>query len=72
MADAGHATRIMLHQSVQGQLTEDVSNIVRCAPWIARCPVSAFTPGLSSELAEAVDLLACKVADLREAEDAGR
>jgi hypothetical protein len=31
-----------------------------------------FTPGLTSELAAAVDLLACKVADLKEAEGADR
>lgn len=62
----------MLEASHRDQIIEDVSNIVRCAPWIARCPVRFFTPGLASELAMAVDLLACKVADLREAEGADR
>lgn len=65
-------TRSMFDASVQGQLIEDVSNIVRCAPFIARLPNRHFTVGLASELANAVDLLNCKVADLREAEGAGR
>lgn len=70
--NAEHATRIMLDQSAQSQIVEDVSHIVRCAPFIARCPNRHFGPGLASELAEAVDLLACKVADLKEAEGADR
>jgi hypothetical protein len=64
--------RVLLEQSAQGQIVEDVSHIVRAAPFIARCPNRLFTIGLASELAEAVDLLACKVADLREAEGADR
>jgi hypothetical protein len=70
--NAAHATRVLLEQSAQAQIIEDVSEIVRCAPFIARCPVRFFTSGLASELANAVDLLACKVADLREAEGANR
>ena len=70
--DPGHVTRVLLEQSATAQIVEDVSQIVRCAPFIARCPNRMFTVGLASELAEAVDILACKVADLREAEDAGR
>jgi hypothetical protein len=70
--NATHATRVLLEQSAQAQIIEDVSEIVRCAPFIARCPVRLFTPGLASELANAVDILACKVADLREAEGANR
>lgn len=69
---AAHASRVLWEQSTQAQIIEDVSQIVRCAPFIARCPVRCFTPGLASELAEAVDILACKVADLREAEGADR
>jgi hypothetical protein len=58
--------------SCREALIEDVSHIVRCAPFIARYPARLFSPGLASELAEAVDILNCKVAELREAEDAGR
>jgi hypothetical protein len=65
-------TQTMFEASVQGQLVEDVSNIVRCAPFIARMANRHFTVGLAGELANAVDLLACKVADLKEAEGAGR
>lgn len=65
-------TRLMLDASVTGQLTEDISHIVRAAPFILRCQNRHFTPGLASELANAVDLLNCKVADLREAEGASR
>jgi hypothetical protein len=70
--NAEHITRVMLEQSAQAQIIEDVSEVVRVAPFIARCPVRCFSPGLASELANAVDLLACKVADLREAEGADR
>lgn len=71
-ADLGHASRVLWEQSAQSQIIEDVSNIVRCAPFVVRCPPRFFTPGLASELAEAVDILSCKVADLKEAEGANR
>lgn len=58
--------------SCREALIEDVSHIVRCAPFIARYPARMFSSGLSSELANAVDILNCKVAELKEAEDAGR
>ena len=67
-----HATRVLLEQSAQAQIIEDVSAVVRVAPFLARYPARLFTVGLASELAEAVDILACKVADLKEAEDASR
>lgn len=70
--NAEHATRVMFEQAAVAQIVEDVSQIVRVAPFVARCPSRCFTPGLASELAEAVDILACKVADLKEAEDASR
>jgi hypothetical protein len=70
--DIGHASRVLWEQSAQAQIVEDVSQIVRCAPFIARCPNRCFTSGLAAELAEAVDILACKVADLKEAEGANR
>jgi hypothetical protein len=70
--NAGHATRVLLEQSACAQIVEDVSQIVRAAPFVARTPLRFFTPGLASELAEAVDILACKVADLKEAEGANR
>lgn len=70
--DIGHVSRVLWEQSAQAQIVEDVSQIVRCAPFIARCPNRCFTTGLASELAAAVDLLACKVADLKGAEGASR
>lgn len=70
--NAGHATRVLLEQSANAQIIEDVAQIVRCAPFIVRCPTRFFTPGLASELAEAVDVLSCKIADLKEAEGADR
>jgi hypothetical protein len=70
--NAENMTRIMLEQSARSQIIEDISDIVRCAPFVARCPTRMFTPGLVSELAAAVDILACKVADLEEAEGADR
>jgi hypothetical protein len=66
------AMRIMLEQSARSQIIEDVSEVVRVAPFIARYPARMFDAGLASELADAVDILACKVADLREAEGASR
>jgi hypothetical protein len=62
----------LFEQSARAQIVEDVAHVVRVAPFVARCPARMFTPGLASELAEAVDILACKVADLREAEGADR
>jgi hypothetical protein len=70
--EVGHISRVLWEQSAQAQIVEDVSQIVRVAPFVARCPNRCFTVGLASELAEAVDILACKVADLREAEGASR
>jgi hypothetical protein len=63
---------VALEASVKDAIVEDVSHIIRCAPFIARYPVRLFDAGLIHELAEAVDLLNCKVADLKEAEGAGR
>lgn len=71
-ADPGHVTRVLLEQSTSAQIVDDIANIVRCAPFVARCPNRMFTAGLASELAEAVNILACKVADLKEAEGADR
>lgn len=72
VSDAAHAARVLLEQSAHAQVVEDVSEIVRIAPFLARYPTRMFTVGLSSELAEAVDILSCKVADLKEAEGVGR
>lgn len=70
--ELGHASRVLWEQSAKAQVVEDVSAVVRVAPFLARCANRHFTPGLASELADAVDLLACKVADLKEAEGANR
>lgn len=72
MNNVGHMTRVMLEQSAQAQIIEDVAQVVRVAPFIARYPNRLFSIGLASELANAVDILACKVADLKEAEGASR
>lgn len=63
---------LALEISARDAVVEDVSHIVRIAPFLARYPVRLFTPGLVAELAEAVDILSCKVADLKEVEGAGR
>jgi hypothetical protein len=68
--DIGHMSRVLWEQSAQAQLVEDVSHDRPLAPFIMRCSVRMFSTGLASELADAVDLLACKVADLKEAEGA--
>jgi hypothetical protein len=70
--DLGHVSRVLWEQSTQDQVIEDVSHVTRVAPFLARIPNRMFSTGLASELAEAVDLLACKVADLREAQGADR
>lgn len=70
--EIGHMSRVLWEQSAAAQIIEDVSEITRCAPFVARCPNRLFGASLASELAAAVDLLACKVADLREAEGADR
>jgi hypothetical protein len=48
-------------------LTDDVSQIVQRLPYLEVAPARMFTPGLLSELADASDRLAAKVAKLTEA-----
>ncbi len=51
-------------------LADDVSQIVQRLPYIEVAPCAMFTPGLLSELADASDRLAAKVAKLAEAHGA--
>lgn len=67
-----HSARVMFEQSAIAAIIEDVSAVVERAPYICRCPARLFGAGLASELADAVDRLAVKVAELREFEDASR
>lgn len=53
-------------------LVDDVTQIVQRVPFIEVAPTDLFTPGLVSELADAVDRLAVKVAKLQEAQGADR
>jgi hypothetical protein len=47
-------------------LIDDVTNICQRVPFLEVAPRSLFTAGLVSELADASDRLAAKVADLQE------
>jgi len=62
----------LLEASVREQLVDDVTQIIQRVPFIERYPTRLFDPGLISELAEASDKLAAKVADLQEAQGADR
>lgn len=48
-------------------LADDVAQIVQRLPYLEVAPARLFTPGLLSELADASDRLAAKVAKLSEA-----
>ena len=50
-------------------LADDVAQIVQRLPYLEVAPTRLFTPGLVSELADASDRLAAKVAKLTEAEE---
>lgn len=58
--------------SVREQIVDDVTQIIQRVPYIERYQARLFEPGLLSELAEASDRLAAKVADLQEAQGATR
>jgi len=53
-------------------LIDDVTQVVQRVPFIEVAPATLFDPGLVSELADAVDRLAVKVAKLQEAQGADR
>jgi hypothetical protein len=55
-----------LSASVEELLADDISQIVQRTPFIEVAPASVFSPSLVSELADAVDRLAAKVARLTE------
>lgn len=71
------ATVISPHETAfaiakQEMLIDDVTQIVQRVPFIEVAPAKLFGPGLLSELADAVDRLAVKVAKLQEAQGADR
>jgi len=53
-------------------LIDDVTQIAQRVPFIEVAPARLFDPGLLSELADASDRLAAKVAKLQEAQGADR
>jgi hypothetical protein len=61
-----------LRISTEAGLVEDVTEVCQRAKYICRVHPRYFGRGIASELADAVDRLAVKVAELRELEDAGR
>jgi hypothetical protein len=62
----------LLEASVKETLIDDVTQIVQRVPFIERYPARLFEAGLVSELAEASDRLAAKVAAIQEAQGADR
>lgn len=61
-----------LAASVLEALVDDVTQICQRAPFIERYPNKLWTVGLVSELADASDRIAAKVAQLQEAQGADR
>lgn len=52
--------------TAEEMLADDVAQIVQRLPYLEVAPAHLFTPGLLSEIADASDRLACKVAKLTE------
>lgn len=63
---------VAFEMSIEQAIADDVSAVVERTRYITRYPARLFGKSLASELADAVDKLALKVADLKELEDAGR
>ncbi len=59
-------------QSVVELLIDDVTQIIQRTPFVEVAPARLFDAGLTSELADASDRLAAKVAQLQEAQGASR
>lgn len=55
--------------NIEEMLADDVAQIAQRVPYLEVAPNRYFTPGLVSELADASDRLAAKVASLQEAAD---
>lgn len=53
--------------TIEEMLADDVAQIAQRVPYLEVAPKRYFTPGLVSELADASDRLAAKVASLQEA-----
>lgn len=70
MVTSPHETA--LAASLREQLVDDVTHIVQRVPYIERARPAMWEAGLVSELADAVDRLAVKVAQLQEAQGADR
>jgi hypothetical protein len=64
--------RVCLETSLEEAIVDDVSEVIARTRYIMRYPARLFGKGIASELADAVDRLAVKVAELKELEDAGR
>ena len=64
--------RQMFEESAREGLIEDVTAISRAVRYIEVAPVRMFDASLLSELADASDRLAAKVADLQERTGASR
>lgn len=62
----------LLEASVKEAVVDDATQIIQRVPFIERYPARLWEPGLVSELAEASDRLAAKVAALQEAQGADR
>lgn len=62
----------LLAASFRSQLVDDVTQIIQRVPYVECAPVRLWEEGLVSELADAVDRLAVKVAQLQEAQGATR
>jgi hypothetical protein len=62
----------LLEASVRESMVDDVTQIIQRVPYIERYPRRLWEAGLLSELAEASDRLAARVAHLQETEGADR
>jgi hypothetical protein len=70
MVVSPHETALAL--SMKEQLVDDVTQIVQRVRYVECAPTRLWEAGLVSELADAVDRLADKVAKLQEAQGADR
>lgn len=64
--------RQMFEASASEMLVDDVTAICQRVPFVEVAPAKLFDAGLLSEIADASDRLAAKVADLQERQGASR
>ena len=72
MAEVVSLHEKLLRASVEECLIDDVTQVCQRVPFIERYPDRLWDIGLVSELADAADRLAVKVAKLQEAQGADR